>query len=224
MESLKFEGLILLLVLLPGFLCARLIQALCVRPQQTELDKIIESLLYSFVVYVAFVALFGGSIPVGVQISSENGIQHYGVELHAKPLLQLAVISLLLALMVGFVVTNDVSGWVFRKLRVTQKTTRSSVWSDVFHDLRGVVHVELGDGRRLMGWLHYYSDEPKDGSLFLEKAAWVRTDTNELVPIQGPGILITQEVGIRFVEFLESGGRDAESEAKAVAGGAAEKV
>ena len=214
MESLKFEVVILLLLLLPGFLCARLIQALCVRPEQTELDKIIESLLYSFVVYVAFVSLFGSSVPVGVQISSENGIQHYGVELYARPLLELAAISLLLALMSGFVITNDISGWVFRKLRLTQKTTRSSVWSDAFHDLGGVVHVELGDGRRVMGWLRYYSDEPKDASLFLENAAWVNSDTNEVVPIQGPGILITRDMGIRFVEFLESGRVAAEKTGK----------
>jgi len=218
MEGLKFEGIILLVVLLPGFLCARLIQALCVRPEQTELDKVIESLLYSFVVYVAFAAIFGGSVPVGVQISTEHGVQHYGVELHAKPLLQLASISLLLALIVGFIITNDLSGRLFRKLRLTQKTTRSSVWSDTFHDLRGVVHVGLSDGRRVMGWLRYYSDEPKDASLFLEKAAWVNPETNEVLSIQGPGILITPDMGIKFVEFLESG-RLAEAQGKTVAAG-----
>ena len=218
MGGLKFEAVAVLLVLLPGFLCARIVQSLCVRPKQTELDKIIESLLYSFVVYVAFVALFGGAVPVGFQIGADNGVQHYAIELHAKPLLQLAAISSLLALLVGFIVTNDISGWVFRKLRLTQRTTRSSVWSDVFHELRGVVHVELGDGRRVIGWLRYYSDEPKDASLFLEKAAWVRTDNDELIPIQGPGILITQHMGIKFVEFLRRG-EPSETDAKAAAAG-----
>jgi len=216
MGGLKFEAMAVLLVLLPGFLCARIVQSLCVRPEQTELDKIIESLLYSFVVYVAFVTLFGGAAPVGFQIHTDNGVQHYAIELHAKPLVQLAAIACLLALLVGFTATNDISGWVFRKLRLTQKTTRSSVWSDVFHELHGVVHVELGDSRRVIGWLRYYSDEPKDASLFLEKAAWIKNETNELIPIQGPGILITQEMGIKFVEFLGKG-EQSETDAKAAA-------
>jgi hypothetical protein len=50
MEKLGFEGLAILLILLPGFLCAGLIQALCVRPTQTEFDKVWEALLYGFVV------------------------------------------------------------------------------------------------------------------------------------------------------------------------------
>ena len=63
MEKVGFEGLAILLILLPGFLCAGLIQALCVRPNQTELDKVWEALLYSFVVYVVFVCLVGPAMP-----------------------------------------------------------------------------------------------------------------------------------------------------------------
>lgn len=201
MEKLGFEGLAILLILLPGFLCAGLIQALCVRPAQTELDKVWEALLYSFVVYVAFVLLVGPAMPVGLQITQANGVQQYSVELHPRPLAELTLISVVLALAVGGLVTNDISGKAFRKLRLTQRTSRSSVWGDTFHEFGGVILVELGDGRRVEGWVRYYSDEPTPASLFLEKAAWV-TDEDTLVPIDGAGILITQELGIRTIEFL----------------------
>ena len=212
MEKLGFEGLAILLILLPGFLCAGLIQLLCVRPSQTELDKIREALLHSFVIYVIFVWLVGSAIPLGLKITNQDGIQRYSVELEPGPIAALALISVCLALSVGGIFTNDLSGRLFRKLRLTQRTSRSSVWSDTFHVCRGVVLVELADGRRVEGWLRYYSDEPMPSSLFLENAAWV-TEDNQLVAIDGPGILITQESGIRTVEFLRQGNQPQEEQA-----------
>ncbi len=173
MEKLGFEGLAILLILLPGFLCAGLIQALCVRPTQTELEKVWEALLYSFVVYVAFVWLVGPAMPIAMHVTDANGVQQYGVELQPKPLAKLASISIILALAMSGIITNDLSGRLFRVLRLTQRTTRSSVWGDTFHDYGGVVLVELGDGRRVEGWVRYYSDEPTPASHFLYKAAWV---------------------------------------------------
>ncbi|MBA3912915.1 MAG: hypothetical protein H0X25_03445 [Acidobacteriales bacterium] len=173
MDNLRVEGVILLVALLPGFLCARLIQSFCVRPEQTELDKVTESLLYSFVVYVIFVVMCGSNFPLSVTVAAGNGIQRYDVSLHPKQMVELATIALLVAAFVGFSVTNDVSGRIFRVLRLTQRTSRGSVWSDTFHDLHGVVQVGLKDGRMIMGWLRFYSDEPAEQSVFLERAAWV---------------------------------------------------
>jgi uncharacterized membrane protein YjjB (DUF3815 family) len=45
------QALAALLVLLPGFLAAYILQALCVRRRQTELDKIVEALIFSFLIY-----------------------------------------------------------------------------------------------------------------------------------------------------------------------------
>jgi hypothetical protein len=209
------EGLTALFILLPGFLCARLIQWLCVRPKQSELDKIVESLLYSFIIYLIFGLVHGGSVPVAFVSQQVQGATRYGVQFDHRSLFELAGIALVLAFGVGGIVTNDLSGRVFRKLRLTQRTTRSSVWSDAFHDASGVVQVELGDGRTIMGWLRYYSDEPKDASLFLEKAAWIGPDQS-LVRIPGPGILVTKELGINSVSFLD---RDDTRDSKATFGG-----
>ena len=98
-------------------------------------------------------------------------------------------------------------------IHATQRTTRSSVWSDVFHERRGVVLVELGDGRRVMGWIQHYSDDPKESSLFLEKAAWI-DDAGENIEIQGGGILITKELGVKSIEFLNSTVAESKAESK----------
>jgi hypothetical protein len=204
MPQIGVEAFAVLLILLPGFLCARIVQSLCVRPKQTELDKVIEALLYTLLVYALFVILTGNQIPVSLTVETLNGRQRYALQTEPKKLVLLIVIPLGLALLIGWDSTNDLSGRVFRKLRLTQRTTRSSVWSDVFHEVSGIAQIELEDGRSLMGWISYYSDEPEDASVFLEKAAWITAD-HQLVPINGPGILITRNVGIKHIMFLDEG-------------------
>ena len=92
---------------------------------------------------------------------------------------------------------------LFRRLSLTECTSRASTWNDVLQDVDGVAQVELSDGRSVIGWVRYYSDDPDDASLFLERAAWVKSDSGELEPIPGPGILLTKDAGIRSVMFLD---------------------
>lgn len=204
MPQLGFQVLSALVLLLPGFLCALVVRSLCVRPKQTEFDKIVEALVYTFVVYLAFAIIAGPDLPLGFKTEVTNGVQRYGIEFDRKRLLILGGLPFLLAFLIGLDKTNDYSARLFRKLRLTQRTTHSSVWSDTFHGLKGVVQVELADGRRIVGWLRFYSDEPDDASLFLEKAHWITPD-NKLVPVPGSGTLITQSCGIRYVMFLDDG-------------------
>lgn len=149
-----------------------------------------------------FALTAGPQLPVGLKLNTTAGLQQYALELQPGRFLFLTLIPAVLAFLIAADRTNDISGMVCRKLKLTQRTTRSSVWSDTFHELRGVVQVELGDGRRVMGWLRFFSDEPEDASLFLEHAAWIN-EGNELIPINGPGVSITSAVGINYVMFLE---------------------
>jgi hypothetical protein len=213
MPQLGSQALLALLVLLPGFLCAQIVRTCCVRPKQTEFDKVIEALVYTFVVYVVFALIAGPELPLALKTETINQVQHFGIEFQRKRLLILSIIPFVLAFLIGLDRTNDISGRIFRKMRATQRTTRSSVWSDTFHELHGVIQTELKDGRRVMGWLRFYSDEPGDASLFLERAAWVN-EKNELVPVDGPGLLITSEMGIKYVMFLNA--QIGEKQAKAL--------
>ena len=60
----KLETLGIFLVLLPGFTCAYVTQYLAVRREQTELDKAIEALLFSSVLYLATLPFFHYGLPV----------------------------------------------------------------------------------------------------------------------------------------------------------------
>ena len=150
--------------------------------QRTEMDKLIEALLYSFVIYVTFSALFGS------------------LQIRTADLLELSAIAVAWAILVSIMWTNDVIGKVLRPLRITQSTSRRSVWINTFHEYSGYVLVELDAGRLVLGWVGYYSDG-MPASLFLEQAAWVTPD-GERHHIDGPGILITETSGIKTISFL----------------------
>jgi hypothetical protein len=201
MGEFRFEAITLLVILLPGFLAARIEQRLVVNPEQKEFDKTIEALLYSFFIYLTFTAI-NRSFPVSLTIIKAGDSSTYGINANPFKLALLPLIAVALAALTAFASNQDLFGSFFRWLRVTRRTWRASTWSDVFHNYGGVVQVELADGRSVIGWLKYYSDRPENASLFLERASWVAAGTAERVIIEGPGIFLTSESGIRSVLFL----------------------
>jgi hypothetical protein len=183
----SFEALEILLVLLPGFLCARIVQTLFVRPQQSEMDKIIEALLYSFIIYLLFAFTF--------QTAKVTNL----TQIH---LFTLTAYSVGLGLLTAASLTNDWTGRLLRRVRITQRTSNTSVWNDTFRTYGGYVLVELSDGRLVLGWVRYFADREEQASLFLEDAYWVQSDGNR-THIEGPGILLTRKSGIKNLMFVE---------------------
>jgi hypothetical protein len=201
MGEFRFEAITLLVILLPGFLAARIEQRLVVNPEQNEFDKTIEALLYSFFIYLTFTAIYR-SFPVSLTIGKTGESSTYSINASPFKLALLPLIAILLAALTALASNQDFFGSFFRWLGVTRRTWRASIWSDVFHNYGGVVQVELADGRSVIGWLKYYSDRAENASLFLERASWVAAGTTEPVTIDGPGIFLTSESGIRSILFL----------------------
>src|SRR6266478_9613727 len=200
MAEFKIEAVVVLLLLLPGFLASRLKQRLTVVRDQSALDKLIEALLYTFVIYISF-SFFAKSFPVTVSTVKKGENTEYSLRSDPTQLLLLAAIAIGLAVFMSFATNYDLWGRFFRWIKVSNRSWRDTIWSDVFHNFRGAVQVELSDSRIVMGWLKYFSDRPSDSSLFLEKAAWVTADYQR-VPITGPGIFLTESSGIRSISFL----------------------
>jgi uncharacterized protein DUF6338 len=197
----KIEALGIFLVLLPGFTCAYFAQYLAVRRKQTDLERVVEALLFSVILYLATLPFFGYRLPVTWHaIASDPG--SFGVELAWSHLVVLALSSLVLGVLYAANINHDWLMKLFRWMHVTERTARSSIWNDVFQEIpRGFVQVGLQGDIRVVGWLRYYSDEAEDASLFLERAAWYDKDGNENA-VDGPGILLTKQVGIEYILFL----------------------
>ncbi|HTX42450.1 MAG TPA: DUF6338 family protein [Acidobacteriaceae bacterium] len=202
-------GLGILLILLPGFSCAFLVQRIAVRAKQTELDKVVEALLLSFVLYITTLPFFGYSLPVSWTSADSGNFAIYVIRFNWRHLLALGLGAIGLALLYAANINRDWLLTLLRKCNLTERTARSSIWNDTFQDIKlSYVTVGLEDGRSVLGYLRYYSDDWQDASLFLEDAAWVDKDGNQ-IPIDGPGILLTRESKIVFVAFLNP--REAEA-------------
>jgi len=197
------EALGVLLVLLPGFSCAYMVERLAVRRKQTELDKVIEALLFSLLLYLATSPFFGFSLPLTWQKRTNGGADQFTISLNWPYLASMAALALFVGLMYSASLNHDWLLRILRKTQITRRTARSSIWNDAFQDIpSSYVLVQLSGDRTVIGYLRYYSDEPEDGSLFLEDAAWVVDKDGEQLPIDGPGILLTKQAGIESVSFL----------------------
>lgn len=195
------QALAVLLVLLPGFFSSKIVQMLCARPKQSELDKVIEALLFSFFTYLLFALTLGAELPLSWSARADQGGMHYSLEVHRARLALLALYAGFLGFVWGWITNHDALLKWLRRGGFTQRSSRISVWNDIFHLLGGTVQIGLKDGRMAKGWLRCYSDEAEDSSFFLEAASWIDEKGNEY-RVDGPGVLLTKECEVQFIIFL----------------------
>jgi hypothetical protein len=181
-------------MLLPGFVSARIARAISAQANQSELERVIEALIFSFFTYVVYIVSFGTALPIEWQPA---------FQVHPWRLIFLTGLACVLGLIWGVVGSKDLALGLLRKFGLTERTSRESVWNDVFSSLSGTAQVGLHDGRSLIGWVGRYSDSGDERSLFLERASWVQDD-GSLVPIDGEGILLTDKAEIEYVMFLDA--------------------
>jgi hypothetical protein len=187
------QTLVALLVLLPGFVSARIVRALSAQGQQSELERITEALIFSFINYVIYIACFGSSLPI-------EWVPNFQV--HRWRVLFLFLMACGIGLFWGVVRSKDLALRLLRYLQLTERTSRESIWNDVFSTISGTAQIGLKDGRNLTGWIGRYSDSGGERSLFLEKAYWVDED-GSTVEVGGKGILLTEKANIEYVMFLD---------------------
>jgi Family of unknown function (DUF6338) len=220
------------LILLPGFAAAYVVQQLATRSTQSDLERVIEALLFSFVIYVCFAAANRGRLPFTVQkqraapmasgseatppgsnataaakMPADQDDSGQTIVWSPRDLGLLAGITFAFAVLAVLYINHD-GNRLFRRLRLTERTTRSSIWTDIFESEAGreqIVQVELPGNRSVLGVLLYYSDDPDENSLFIAKASWVTADGDQ-IPIPGQGILLTKQSGILSISLLAPGG------------------
>jgi hypothetical protein len=200
------------LILLPGFSAAYVVQALATRRSQSDLERVVEALVFSFVIYVCYMPVNSGKLPFHI-LHDHTGKGDDTVLWEPAQLAWLAAVTVVFALVSVAYIRFD-GNRLFQWIRLTERTTRNSIWNDVFESeaIKGQpLQVELADGRSVLGSLHYYSDAAEDASIYLTRASWVDADGNT-IPIPGSGILLTKNSGIRSVSLLDPSSDDSVNE------------
>ncbi len=192
-----FQALQILIFLIPGFIASAVLNALVVRKDKNEFGRIVEALVFTLIIFTIY-SLFSDKSPVALSTVGDN--MTYSYDSHA--FLYLVAISVILPVVMSFLVTHDLHMRLSRKLHISKKTARTSVWVDVFYDLDNYVIVNFKDGRRIYGWPTYFSTDPDQQYVFLSNAAWI--EETEFKPLEGAeGILITPELEIESIEMLK---------------------
>jgi len=184
----------IVLILFPGFLSLLVKNGLITTKEKTGVDKIVEALAFNLLNYVI-----------------------YRIDIYFLSLLGLCtnltfnvIFILVIAMSNGIIIAVILDkGWLYKflseKIKITNLTGRLAVWNDIFSDYRGKwILIHLIDGRKIIGWPKYYSEEPNNKEIFLADAAWMK-DNGEFIDVEGPGILITGNRTIELIEILEGG-------------------
>ena len=143
-----------LLILLPGFSAAYIVQLLALRATQSDLDKVVEVLLLSFLIYSSYLFCNHGSLPFTILVPS-LGSSGPTIVWQIRKLAWLVGLTLGFVLLIAAYINWD-GARVFRWLKLTERTSRRSIWNDIFQDeaeTPQILQVELDDSRSVLGVL-----------------------------------------------------------------------
>lgn len=192
-----FQAIQIFIFLIPGFISAKFLDSLIIRKQdQKELSGVIEALILSMVIYTLY--SFTG-LPSPITLDQVKNTFSYNYDTVSFTIL--LAISIILPLLLAFIANNDLHMRLARVLKLTRKTSRLSIWHDIFYDKKPLVIIDFVDERRLFGWVEYFSDDPDKPYLYVAQPQWVLKD--QYVPTGLEGILITPEQKISYIEFLK---------------------
>lgn len=208
--SLTPEMMLFFFLLMPGFLASAIMNALVVRKSPDGIMLAVEALVFSFVIYVIW-GVLSGHFLFTVDIPNRSILRT-----DVSPYTLAGVVGLSVVLPLGWcaLLTHDVPFRLLGKIGVTRRTGRGSAWLDVFVEQQRCVIVNFKDGRRLFGWPEFYSDDAKEGMLYLSSPAWL-DDDGQYTYLRMRGFLITDresvdsimitDIGYNNVEFEDDG-------------------
>jgi len=186
----------ILIFLLPGFLTAKMLDLWVVTKPKDVFDRIVQAFVFTFINLLCF-ALVRWSIECSFDFKFDRD-QVFAPE----NLLLMMGCAVGIAVACSFEMNNE---WLLKWLRerkITKKTYKPSTWGETIEHVERYAVVHLNDGRRIYGWPKFYSDDPNERAIFLEKASWL-DENNNLINDPPISILVDGNSGIQFIEFLQ---------------------
>jgi hypothetical protein len=209
--NISTESLAIFAVLIPGFVSSTILNMIVVRKPKDALSTLIEALMFSFVVYVVLVGLFRISPVVNPGSLLPATVGEIGKVVNPFFVVWALIASLLLPLIVGAVANRDLHMKLFRAIGITSRSSRLSVWLDVFMDQNRYVICNLSGGRRVFGWPMYYSDGPEQPLVYLYEPAWINDD-GTYTELDIHGLFLVEKDGIESIEFTKVSRENAQAE------------
>jgi len=109
--------------------------------------------------------------------------------------------SVPIGLLLAYWQNNDSLYKLFRKFKITQKSSYPSEWYGTFTETVFYVVLHLNDGRRIMGWPREWPTHPKNGHFVLEDASWLKKSKE--TPLDRVTKILIDAANVSMVEFLK---------------------
>ena len=116
--NISAETLTIFIFLIPGFVSTLIINTIIVRKEKDNLSKIIEALVFSFIIYV-IMSMVNGERSVLISSEQINSKTVYAVSYNSSVIIPVAILSLMLPILLGFLSTTDIHMKLLRKLKIT---------------------------------------------------------------------------------------------------------
>ena len=148
-------------LILPGLLTEKLITALSIRRNRSELEGIILAVVYSFVDIMVALVLQGLlarlTAPMSMLHIEKPVLSIVPMQISLEPAVVLC--SAMLVAFVSVLYINRDGHSIFRRLGLTRRHTYTDIWSRCFWNANGSqLRLHLRDGRKLEGRLGEFDD------------------------------------------------------------------
>lgn len=193
---------VVMLVLFPGFLGLKMLEAITDYRHRTEFDKLGVVVGFSLVVYIVYYGIALGcglpQVPAAYKTDSFN--------INGWSVLIITFLAFVVPLAVGIFMNK---GWLVRVNYRNWIADRdiggpASVWTGSFFDYNNKwVRVHLQDGSILEGAVAWYSDNGEEHEVFLGSAS-ICSPSGAWTGVKGPGVLVGKDAPVTFIEFLDS--------------------
>lgn len=197
MEELSSESVKLFAYLLPGFAAAWLFYGLTSHPKPSQFERVVQALIFTFVVQVLLLPIRGAALMVGRVVDLGSWTQ-------ASEMFSSLILAIGLGAALAFFTNNDLIHGRLRKLGFTSRTSHPSEWYCVFAERAAYVILQLKDGRRLYGWPKEWPITPDHGQIYIQAASWIDETGNVIDLPELDGVLISTK-DVDWVEFMREG-------------------
>lgn len=197
--TLSYDALNVLLFLCPGLLATTVIRLLVYRKGSDVFATIVESLLWSILIY-AFASWLSVDAAVRLTETKSGDTVSRGISYNPKALSSLVLLSVAIAVVTALALNRNWLGKALRFFGISSQSGRATIWLDVFAEYRKFVVVHLSDERRVSGWVLHYSNSSDDGNIYLSEPRWIDSE-NKFIPNDSHGIFFVKKELIDFIEF-----------------------
>lgn len=192
MSWVSSEAVGVFVFLLPGFVAAAVFYSLTSHPKPGAFDRVVQALIFTAagqaitsVIILLFVVVVG----------NVAWIKDWEFVLFC-------IVSVSFAVLLAYVLNNDVVHRVLRRIGITRETSYPSEWYSTFagHKYCYIV-LHMKGQRRLFGWLEEWPSQPDEGHFRIAEGEWLENDKR--IPAEGVAAILIPTGEVEMVEFME---------------------